>query len=211
LTRLVNGADRFNYTFHIITGLLPNTYYMICFEAEHTYPWTGNSTTSMKTSRCQLSRTLNANETLIEIPTESITYVIESNSIIVKLYWPRELPYTDVRMDALLDRNNATLIRDLFHEVFRIKQFEFKNLLSLHEYTLQISFNYWLFDIKETNVTRTTTYPITTHAPSNPTTAPSNFNIGSTINKNMMTIWAFILLNLFFYFLFNLFCKIIFI
>ncbi|CAF1531699.1 unnamed protein product [Adineta steineri] len=136
----MDGKDRFNFTSLMIVNnnfLKANAYYAIILEYNTTYNYGVNQ--SQKLWGRSFFELIKMATT--PIPSERRFVDIKSNSAIISMMWPREIPYFTLEMNAKLNGENTTLpIESVSNETYFISKYRFENLSPDTNYRLVTKF-----------------------------------------------------------------------
>ncbi|CAF3110061.1 unnamed protein product [Rotaria sp. Silwood2] len=160
----MNGRDRLNYTTMMIVNsnfLVSNAYYGVVLEYNTTNYGDANATIQSSTrGKYQLIKMAN---TLI--PTSTTKFDVTSDSAVISLMWPIEIPYFELQTNAKLNGMNTSLpVVTVQNETYLIRKYQFQNLSSDTSYTLTTLFtkiylpnNQWIESVESTSTI--TTFP----------------------------------------------------
>ncbi|CAF1137430.1 unnamed protein product [Adineta steineri] len=136
----MDGKDRFNFTSLMIVNnnfLNANGYYAVVLEYNTTYKYGINESTWMSgTSDFKLFKMATT-----PIPREDSFLDIKSNSVIVSMMWPREIPIFKLDTYVKLNDRDTTLpIETVSNGTYLISKYRFDNLLPDTNYNLTTNF-----------------------------------------------------------------------
>ena len=137
---IVDGRDRFNFTSFMMVDnhfLKNNAYYAVILEYNTTYKYGINKTQNLGGySQFKLFKMATA-----PIPNERRTANVTSNSAIISMMWPLEIPCFKLEMNAKLNDRNTTLpVETTFDDKYLINKYRFENLSPDTDYRLATTF-----------------------------------------------------------------------
>ncbi|CAF1431675.1 unnamed protein product [Adineta steineri] len=178
----MDGKDRFNFTSLMIVNnnfLKANAYYAIILEYNTTYNYGVNQ--SQKLWGRSFFELIKMATT--PIPSERRFVDIKSNSAIISMMWPREIPYFTLEMNANLNGKNTTLpIETVSNETYLINKYRFENLSPDTNYRLVTIFTrrYLSNDIWAESVENTETITTLKESSSDILDVCNNFMVHAT-------------------------------
>lgn len=159
---IVDGQDRFNLTSFMMVDnkfLKKNAYYAVILEYNTTYNYGSNQTQNLwGYSQFELFKMATT-----PIPNERKTVYVTSNSAIISMMWPIEIPCFKLEMIAKLNDRNTTLpVETAFDDTYLINKYRFENLSPDTDYRLTSTFkrrylsnNDWTESVGYTETIRT--------------------------------------------------------
>ena len=159
---IVDGQDRFNLTSFMMVDynfLKKNAYYAVILEYNTTYNYGNNRTQNLGGySQFELFKMATT-----PIPNERRTVNVTSNSAIISMMWPLEIPCFKLEMNTKLSNRNTTLpVETAFDDTYLINKYRFENLSPDTDYLLASTFkrrylsnNDWTVSVEYTATIRT--------------------------------------------------------